>query len=352
MGSRVRTPTSERGGGTVRGSRPPSSQKRRQHARNGSNGSTGSHHYNSVPASVRGGGSPAPSFRRPLTSTTVRRISNSTYTQKRHGRKGSASSVGTEGSRRSSLNRELGVFQGGFDEESEEDEVIGLGGEEIDPIQEECESIADNTFDGLQGSGGNKKEVDDLSSLENPGNIREKTLRKLSREIEREFLINPPSPTVTSSKTPTSSTFFVAHRNKSLFGPPSLSLKHGSPRRPSLKDVFKKPSSTGANNNDESDWVDEDDEFAGYSGGLGQGGSSIRSNTPSSTSSDGNEGNSNSNPSVTNLPPMLGEGRYAGISAMRGDTFDGSWKGTMGSRKQPAQMFRGPTITEEEEEEE
>ncbi|KAH8924627.1 Pkinase-domain-containing protein [Atractiella rhizophila] len=315
-----RTPTSEKGR-----SRPPSAQshaRRKAHARAGSQGSASSIRH----LHAHGKASPVPSYRRPPTSTTIRRVSQATFTNKKHGRKESASSSIHTSSRPSSL-RERRNSQSDSEFESMTEE------NDNPTIHEENESISDSIEEA-----------------------REKAFRKLSGE----FVMQATTASMDTWARSTGSRHgsFVSRSGGShLFGPPS-SAGIGSTRssastiRPQLRNVFAKGMK------EDGEWVDEDEDLDCYGGGLGQ--PSSKSSASSATSS--NDGHtfaaqqqrsymdgslSSFDSTVSGGSSILGEGRYAGV----GTSGKGEAQWRPGTLRNNQPSFRGPVIEEEEEEE-
>lgn len=182
---------------------------------------------------------------------------------------------------------------------------------------------------------------------------------------------------------------FAAHKVVNPFGTPngshytphasaSASHSHRNSRdgqRPKLRDVFKNKKAEG-----EDGWVDEDDSLVSYTGGFGQtstssgpsvgsGGAGGSGATPfaNRSSTDFTPGGGARAPDSPAAFPVLGEGRYAGLSLSRGGDnlpssasreggagapSSGSWRGGGGGQTVRGPAFKRAAIVEEEEEEE
>ena len=164
-------------------------------------------------------------------------------------------------------------------------------------------------------------------------------------------------PRGTSMSSSHGSTLFTAHRVVNPFGTPNgthfTSHSHRTSKResdkPKLRDIFKSTAVEG-----EDGWVDEDEGL--YSGGFGQASSRpalpthSSSGTPTMTRTGMYPVKAGEEFGTPNLP-MLGEGRYAGVSRTEcaAPVFTGSRP--RGTAKGPS-FKQAATVVEEEEEEE
>ncbi|GAA5897892.1 hypothetical protein JCM6882_005106 [Rhodosporidiobolus microsporus] len=246
----------------------PGSSARKRHSKAASSSSTGSHATSMGKEAI---------YRRPPTTTTVRRRQGS------HGRYGShthghghrrTTSGTTSASHRSSLSDADASGSAAEDDLDFEDEppvAAAVIEEEDEGTQEDGEMIVEAV---------KTEEPDEDTRMA----ARARALRTLSGEPT-----TPPHPSskpnsvhsASSSQhhhpRPYQASTFTAHKSTHLFGSPSqphapstasLARRAPPPPRPPLRDVF---ASARSPDNEYGEWIDEDDELAGYGGGLGQG---------------------------------------------------------------------------------
>jgi len=337
---------------------PPHSARRHRHTKAPSTSSAGSFGKEAV-------------YRRPPTTTTVRRRHPS---HGRHNHRRSASGASSIRTHRSSTSS---IGEGGSDEDT-----FGDAGEA--PILEE-----DETEDrDLQKQ---EPPIDDAARAE----ARLRALRTLSGDFSAAPITSSSSSSSSSSAPPASTHLarpvlphhsssrassrsdsssltraqqhhatFSAHKSTHLFGSPlqphshpasSSSIKKNiPPPRPPLRDVFASKSNYG-----ESDWVDDEDELEGYGGGLGQAKTNVNGVESSSTSlgtvdetrAIGGAGAGDSpiaeKTFVGGGGMSLFEGRYAGVNGSSAAAAGGGGRGV-----RTMSAVRTAVIEEDEEEEE
>lgn len=293
-------------------SRPPSLR-----SASGASNSGGRRPPHSKAGSFGSLSSPTPKelYRRPPTSTIVRRLGGSS----RHSRQRSTgSSIATRRSSTSSIEEDL------TDEPHP-----------AEPILEEDE------------------ENEDRAASE-----RHRAFRKLSGDLRPSFSSRPSFDSHHSHSSDHRPAVFVAHKSRHVFGAPSqpsasssLSRKHSHTNlRPALRDVF-------AGKDVDGEWIDEADELGGYGGGLGQAPTRSEIRRESFESVGAGAGGYVDSPTSEKFTGGIGmfEGRYAGVQA-QGETGSstsgpGSWRAGGGGTSR-APVFRAAVVIEEEEEEE
>ncbi|GAA5830100.1 hypothetical protein JCM11251_006877 [Rhodosporidiobolus azoricus] len=244
------------------------SAPRKRHSKATSFSSTGSHATSLGKEAI---------YRRPPTTTTVRRRqgSHGRYGSSGHGHRRSASGA-TSTSHRSSLSDADASGSAPEDEGIFEDEPA-LGGAAV--IEEEDEGLPEEEEAIVQAVEMN--EEDEATKVA----ARARALRSLSGEFTTPHALSKPGSVHSTSSShhhpprPYHPSTFTAHKTTHVFGSPSqphapptssssTARRVPPPPRPPLRDIF---ASARSPENEHGDWIDEEDELAGYGGGLGQG---------------------------------------------------------------------------------
>ncbi|BGP43647.1 hypothetical protein JCM10449v2_007692 [Rhodotorula kratochvilovae] len=277
-----RTSASERallaleGAGGGAGSRPasvrsfgaPPSARRHRHSKAPSGSSA---------ASLKGldlasSGASAGMYRRPPTTTTVRRRHGGS-----HGRGSSdvarTPGGGVAGHRRtqssaSSAHRSSGSDAAGAESDFEDEDDDADAGEA--PILEEDEPLAE---DAPPPRSHDAPSTYTYTPSPPPAFSRTRSSDRLPPSGSRPSSLRSGSPSSLLSRARAPAATFTAHKSTHLFGSPlqprsTTSSTAALPAR-RVRDVFA-PRAAAGGENDGAEWVDEDDDLAGYGGGLGQ----------------------------------------------------------------------------------